>query len=240
MSNITDEEARIDRRQEIIRARVVSVFDDPGYQTRREESIRAKGGSMHLRMLSFVRLALHDRGAWLLSHWREIKKELDIPWAAHYHNAAAGSWGSADLESYFHRTAVAAAGELYEGQWVALRLPGPTGYQLVSQEELWSFLYPLGQHPHLDHPPLQFTGRTIDLSAGAIYVANLANDLAHASRPVFFEAVSTLPEWAVLLAAGRLTLTGVPAGDHRFKIRVIDAEEEEAHADFIFTATTPE
>lgn len=140
------EDALVKFRQDHIAERVNSVLTDVSFATlATPTNIRSKGGIAFLRQIGFAKLALLNGGRSLLTHWPEIKREVDIPWNVHYYQKSLAAWvaQSSELESRFFssKTSDFSATELqlYGGGWLPFRADDIPGFALVETDDALKF-----------------------------------------------------------------------------------------------------
>ena len=220
------------RRIEIILTIRERMLEAPYLLLARNDTV-SQGGIMHHRQLGFAKIALINRGQPLVTHWNEIRAELEIPWQVHYWEAAPTAWSSVAgirLESAFYRTRRDLTDEetaLYDKRWLPADIPGMPGFGAVLHEEAVHFLGLIGgQHPHVDHPPISFRDYHLQMS-GSFITVNLTRYVELGVAPFHFELLATDYTWASMTAEGVLTLrppTETPHGDYEFALKVTDAE----------------
>ena len=150
------------------------------------------------------------------------------------------SWGRSDIESYFQTTQTEGGDTaLYGGRWTAQRLDGISGYQLVEPEDVWDELYPVGQHPHIEHPPVSFdAGGPETVARGAISYLSIWRRAENGAHPYAFDFVGYTPSWITMGRDGNMRLAPLQdAAGVDVTLRVIDAEEHEAHATLTILVT---
>ena len=239
-----DELALIAERQAVIRREIRTRLLEPRYQTVKATSRREVGGSMHTRTLSFPRVAMVDEGRFLLSHWRDIKTELDIPWGVHAWESSITLLAAADFTSYFHETVKSGfAVEIAGGLWAVTPIDGFPSLANIPDEAVYHWLGAIGGvMPEDDHPPaapLMLTYQRIAAGIGTGVVSTQLAATGGVSPYRFEKATAGLAE-CVITRDGMLAVAfgiGATPGERTLRVRVTDAAEMvvegEIHIDVI-------
>ena len=186
------------RQQDIIRI-VRGRLHDPSYLSLKDNSIATQGGIMHHRQVAFARIALINRGRALLSHWDDIRFELEIPYQVHYWEASEAAWRVVGmrLERELFRTRMdggdATSRQLYGGRWVPEVIDAIPGFGVIPQEDAYHFLGMIGgQLPHIDHPL-----GTLSARSGEATVARLS------ALTTTLEVIGGSPPYTYAIESGR-------------------------------------
>ena len=234
------------RQQDIIRV-VRERLHDPSYLSLKDYSIVTQGGIMHHRQVAFAKVALINRGRALLSHWNDIKLELNIPYQVHYWESSELAWRviGTRLESELFRTRMDGGNKvsrrLHGGRWVPEVIAGLPGFGAIPREDAYHFLGMIGgQLPHIDHPL-----GTLSVRGGEITVVRSA------SQTISLEVIGGSPPFTYAIENGRgfVTVessTGVitvspsdlfAAGEYRTLLVVTDSVDQVARAVLLVTVT---
>ena len=202
---------------------------------------------MHHRQVAFARIALINRGRALLSHWDDIRFELEIPYQVHYWEVSEAAWRVVGmrLERELFRTRMdggdATSRRLYGGRWVPEVIDAIPGFGVIPQEDAYHFLGMVGgQLPHVDHPL-----GTLVVRSGAVTVARGTPTAAS------LEVIGGSPPFTYAIEGGRgfivvdpstgvVTITPIDPftpGEYRTMLVVTDSLDQSARAVLLVTVT---
>ena len=230
MTTTSADKVIIERRQAYIRNVVRSVMSEESYVARISDEYTSSGRWMHGRMLSFAKIALHNSGRYLLTRWKDIRDELMLPWDVHYKHANHSFWQSSDLLNYFYTTIVRDT-----GGWNSSRLFGVTSYAAISENDVWEFLYAAGQHPHVEHPSLSLVATSVSAPVRLERSAQLS--ATNGIGLLTYESAETWPVWISISSTGMVTFTAPLVGVYKFKVRVLDIEDDIDEGEITITVT---
>ena len=235
-----------ERQQNIIRVVRERLYDPP-YLSLKDNSVVTQGGIMHHRQVAFAKIALINRGRALLSHWDDIRFELEIPYQVHYWEASESAWRVVGrrLESELFRTRMdggdVTSRRLYGGRWVPEVIAALPGFGVIPQEDAYHFLGKVGgQLPHVGHPL-----GTLIVRNGAVTVARgspttTTLEVIGGSSPFTYAIESGRGFVVVAPSTGVITITPIGSlatGTYRIVFVVTDSLSQVVRAALLVTVT---
>ena len=235
-----------ERQQNIIRV-VRGRLHDPSYLSLKDNSVVTQGGIMHHRQVAFAKIAFINRGRALLSHWEDIRLELEIPYQVHYWEASESAWRIVGrrLESELFRTRMdggdRTSRQLYGGRWVPEEIDAIPGFGVIPQEDAYHFLGMIGgQLPHVDHPLGTFIvrGGAVAVARGSPTTTSL--EVIGGSPPFTYAIESGRGFVVVGPSTGVITITPIDPftpGEYRIILVATDSLDQVVRAVLLVTVT---
>ena len=152
---LTDnQKALIAARRRVIRVELHGRFNNWAYNRVREDNRNTVGGQMDNRQVGFAKVALFNEGRYLLSHWTDIRAELDMDPLAHAYRmrrvrggvrgTMLMAWAQATLESRFYQTVKTGDAVDAFGGWSASRVDAIPDFGAVTRDDVWEWLGYMG------------------------------------------------------------------------------------------------
>ena len=235
----TELQALIARRRAEVVDKVYEVLTDAHFVALPKHANNTRAGLVYNKWLGLVKLALVNEGRALLTNWREIKTELNIPWAVFYNDISLVAWAavSNEVESTFFKTKTTGFDDidlqLHQGAWLPVETTA-SGYGVVEPDDALLLLGLVGGVlPSESHaqPPFAVRDLRFDAARGVITTARLTSRFGE--YPVAYEKTSTFYPEITVAPDGEVTV--VPLVDASLGIIAITVEgtdgfRETAHA----------
>ena len=190
-----EERALIEERQLYLAERFKESVDDYHFHFVSSENVDSRGGLVKQRLLSLCgKAAIIHEGRLLLEYWKEIKREVDIPWNVWFWEIHDTLWTDARIESRIVRTNMDGT-ETSGGLWTWDLIPNMPAFGVVDETVALHFLGVVGgQLPSMEHRGVRVKPLTLVVSRGEVTEEKIVF-LEHGPQPYVYAALDDT-SWA--------------------------------------------